>query len=254
MRLTEPSNIRIASLASSTLPIVTNANPLLLSVTRSYTIYRIQSNKIKHRAAIGCTTKTLNSSIKQGKRITKTGKRRNLNRRHGASFSKELAQFGISDWIWQVSNIEPPSIIGVWNLLLFLLFCFFNGFWFWFVLLGLCGILSYFQPIKGSERWGKTVKWEKGKSETLGLEVETEWFLRYGSLREVAAGEWKGRVCEGKVVYSVADRRGNRSRSSHWVNERKWGLRFQFLKLRSELSVERGYNEGGDIHCWIGVF
>ena len=39
-------------------------------------------SNLKHRAAIGCTTKTLNSSIKQGKRITKTGKRRNLNRRH----------------------------------------------------------------------------------------------------------------------------------------------------------------------------
>lgn len=243
MRLTEPSNIRIASLASSTLPIVTNANPLLLSVTRSYTIYRIQSNKIKHRAAIGCTTKTLNSSIKQGKRITKTGKRRNLNRRHGASFSKELAQFGISDWIWQVSNIEPPSIVWIRNLLLFLLFCFFHRFCFWFVLLELCGVLSYFKPIEGSGRRGKTVKWEKGKSETLGLEVESEWFLGYGSLTEVAGGEWKGRVCEGKVVYSVADRRGN---SSHWVNERKWGLRFQFSNLTSKLR--------GDIHCWIGAF
>lgn len=35
--LTDPSNKRIASLASSTLPMVTNAKPLLLSVTLSYT-------------------------------------------------------------------------------------------------------------------------------------------------------------------------------------------------------------------------
>lgn len=39
-KLTELLNIWIASLASSMLPIVTNPNPLLLSVTLSYTICR----------------------------------------------------------------------------------------------------------------------------------------------------------------------------------------------------------------------
>lgn len=60
------------------------------------------------------------------------------------------------------------------------------------------------------------MKWERGKTETLGLEVEG--FLGYGSLREVGGGERKGRVGEREVVDSIADRRGNRScSSSHGV-------------------------------------
>ena len=228
LRLTEPSNIRIASLASSTLPIVTNANPLLLSVTRSYTIYQIQSHKKRYGPALDCTTNTLNSSIKQKnkhkgwKGTTKLAKRRNLNRHHGAGFSKELCQLGISNWIWQVSNIDPPSIVivQVWNLSLFLLFCFFRGFCYRFVLSGLCYVLTHFEPIEGGGRWGQTMKWEKWKTETLGLEVKIERFLKSGSLKEVG-GEWKGRVGEGKVGYSVADRGGKRSCSSHLVCERE---------------------------------
>jgi len=155
-------------------------------------------------------------------------KRGNLNRQHGASFSKELFQLGISNWIWQVSNIEPPGlvIVRVWNLLLCLLFCFFRGFCYRFVLSGLCDVLTHFRPIEGGGRWGQTMKWEKWKTEILGLVVKIEWFLENGSLREVG-GAWNGRVGEGKVVYSVADRRGKRSCSSHLVCEREKWLLFQ---------------------------
>lgn len=66
------------------------------------------------------------------------------------------------------------------------------------------------------------------------LEVEIEGFLRYGSLREVA-GECKGRMFEGEVVDSVADRRGNRGCRSHGVKEERMLI---VSELRNEWSVE----------------